>query len=102
MNVKSPTGYAEAVEDGRDLTLSTETLTTEETMAETMMLGLRLTQEGVDCRRFQERFGIDPRAKFAAEIETFTRRGLLEVTGDTLRLTPHGIFLASEVMVAFV
>jgi len=102
MNVKSPAKYAEAVEDGSDLTLSTETLTAEETMAETMMLGLRLTQEGVDCRRFQERFGIDPREKFAAEIATFTQRGLLEVAGDTLRLTPQGIFLASEVMVAFV
>ncbi len=102
MNIKSPTRYAEAVETGDDLTLSTETLTADETMAETMMLGLRLTREGVDCRRFQARFGIDPRTKFAAEIETFTRRGLLEVAEDALRLTPQGVFLASEVMVAFV
>ena len=102
MNIKSPTKYAEAIESGEDLTLSTETLTTEETMAETMMLGLRLTQEGVDCRRFQERFGVDPRVKFAAEVETFTKRGLLEVAGDALRLTPQGIFLGSEVMIAFV
>ena len=87
---------------GADLTLSAETLTDDETMAETMMLGLRLTQEGVDCARFQNRFGIDPREKFAAEIETFTRRGLLEVTETAIRLTPQGIFLASEVMVAFV
>ncbi len=102
MNLKSPAKYAESIENGSALTLSTETLTAEETMAETMMLGLRLTQEGVDCRRFCERFGVDPREKFTAEIETFTRRGLLEVAGDNLRLTPQGIFLASEVMVAFV
>ncbi len=102
MNVKSPAKYAETIEASGDLTLSTETLTPEETMAETMMLGLRLTQEGVDCRRFCERFGLDPREKFAAEIATFTRRGLLEVVGDNIRLTPQGVFLASEVMVAFV
>ena len=102
MNVKSPAKYAETLESGGDLTLSVETLTEEETMAETMMLGLRLTQEGVDCRRFRERFGVDPRVKFAAEVETFTRRGLLEVTDNNLRLTPEGVFLASEVMVAFV
>ena len=102
MNIKSPTKYAEAVENEGDLTLSTETLTIEETMAETMMLGMRLTQEGVSCRRFQERFGVDPRVKFAGEVATFTKRGLLEVAGDALRLTPQGIFLASEVMVAFV
>jgi len=102
MNVKSPAGYAQAVETNADLALSVETLTADETMAETMMLGLRLTQEGVNCLRFQQRFGVDPRVKFAAEIETFTRRGLLEPAGDSLRLTPQGVFLASEVMVAFV
>lgn len=102
MNRKSPAQYAEAIEANADLTLSVETLTPEETMAETMMLGLRLTKEGIDCRRFRERFGIDPRVKFAAEVDTFTRRGLLEVIGDSIRLTPQGVFLASEVMVAFV
>ena len=52
--------------------------------------------------RFRERFGVDLRDKFAAEIETFTRRGLVEATDTCLRLTPQGVFLASEVMVAFV
>ena len=102
MNIKAPAAYAQAVEAEADIALSSETLTADETMAETMMLGLRLTREGVSCRTFEERFGIDPRVKFAAEIETYTRRGLLEVAGDTLRLTPQGVFLASEVMVAFV
>lgn len=102
MNVKSPAKYAEAVETRADLTLSVETLTAEEAQAETMMLGLRLTREGVSCRRFAARFGVDPRVKFAGEIAAFTRRGLLEICGDSLRLTPQGIFLASEVMVAFV
>ncbi len=102
MNLKTPAQYADAVKANADLTLSTETLTADETMAETIMLGLRLTQEGVSIPRFIERFGLDPRQKFAAEIETFTRRGLLEVTETAIRLTPQGVFLASEVMVAFV
>ncbi len=102
MNIKSPIKYADAVEANVDLTLSTETLTDDETMAETMMLGLRLTQEGVSYARFQARFGIDLRDRFAAEIETFTKRGLLEATDTCLRLTAQGVFLASEVMVAFV
>ena len=102
MNIKSPAKYADSVEANADLTLSTETLTDDETMAETMMLGLRLTREGVSYARFQARFGVDMRDRFAAEIETFTRRGLLEATDTCLRLTPQGVFLASEVMVAFV
>jgi oxygen-independent coproporphyrinogen-3 oxidase len=102
MNLKSPAKYSEAVEAGSDLTLSSETLTSDETLAEIMMLGLRLTEEGVDCTRVTTYFGTDPRERFASEIETFTRRGLLEAVGDHLRLTPHGVFLASEVMMAFV
>lgn len=102
MNIKSPGGYADTIEAGGDLTLSSEHLSPEETMAETMMLGLRLTQEGVHCRRFCERFGVDPRQTFAPEIAAFTDRGLLEVAGEQIRLTPQGVFLASEVMVAFV
>lgn len=102
MNVKSPTKYAQCIETHGDLTESCETLTREETMAETMMLGLRLTQEGVDCAHFARRFGADPRALYAPEIEKFTRRGLLELSGDSLRLTPQGVFLANEVMMEFV
>lgn len=102
VTLKSPARYADAVENDCDLTLSVETLSHTETMAETMMLGLRLTREGVHCPAFAARFGDDPRAVFAADIETFSRRGLLEGVGDFLRLTPRGVFLASEVMMAFV
>ena len=102
MTVKSPTKYAETIESHGDLTLTSETLTREETMAETMMLGLRLTREGVDCRRFLARFGADPRTLYADAIARFTQRGLLETVGDSLRLTPQGVFLANEVMVEFV
>ena len=71
MNLKSPARYADAVETGGDLTFTSETLTREETMAETMMLGLRLTQEGVDCARFAARFGVDPRTHYACDVEKF-------------------------------
>ena len=102
MTVKSPVQYADKVSSGADLTLSAETLTREETMAETMMLGLRLTREGVSRARFRERFGADPAAVYAQDIETFRARGLLEVTNECIRLTPGGVFLANEVMMAFV
>jgi oxygen-independent coproporphyrinogen-3 oxidase len=102
MNLKPPTKYAQAIEAEADLTESVETLTLEETMAETMMLGLRLTQEGIDCEYFTQRFGIDPRRRYACEIEKFTQRGLLELVGNNLRLTPQGVFLGNEVMMAFV
>ncbi len=102
MTVKSPAKYADTLETDGDLTESVETLTREETMAETMMLGLRLTQDGIDCRAFAARFGPDPRTLYAREIAKYTGRGLLETVGDYLRLTPCGVFLANEVMMEFV
>ncbi len=102
MTLKSPALYADTVTRGEDTTLSCETLSRQETMAETMMLGLRLTREGVPCQSFHARFGEDPRRVYADDLETFGRRGLLEVTEDSIRLTPHGVFLSSEVLMAFV
>lgn len=100
--LKSPAKYAEALETGGDIVDNCEASTPEETMAETMMLGLRLTEEGVDCAQFARRFGIDPRERYRADIDRFTRRGLLEVDRERIRLTKPGVFLASEVMMAFV
>ncbi len=102
MNIKPPGAYAEAVETGQTRVLSEETLAPTEQMAETMMLGLRLTSEGVNCERFAQRHGIDPRTCYRNEIAKWTNRGLLEVTDCAIRLTPAGIFLSSEVMMDFV
>lgn len=101
-NRKLPAEYAGAVERGEDLVLEAEELTPSQQMAETIMLGLRLTREGVDCRRFARRFGVDPREVYSCQVERFTKLGLLEAAGDTLRLTPRGVFLGNEVMQEFV
>jgi len=100
--IKSPTKYAEAVELGENLLFDVEEADNTLAMGDTMILGLRMTQLGVDCTRFSERYGIDPRDRFASIIERHTHTGLLEQVGDRLRLTPHGVFLANDVMLDFV
>ena len=101
-NVKSPVKYADTVEAGGDLLIDCESSTLDEAMAETMMLGLRLTDEGVDRKLFAKRFGVDPVERFATDVTGFVERGLLEVDESRLRLTQRGVFLANEVMMAFV
>ena len=75
-------------------------------MQETLMLGLRLTEEGVSERRFQARFGEAMQDVFAAEIAELTGLGLLEWAmswaGRCLRLTPHGRLLGNQVFMRFV
>jgi oxygen-independent coproporphyrinogen-3 oxidase len=72
-------------------------------MQETMMVGLRLTQEGVAEAAFQERFGQSPCEVFSPEIDRLVGIGLLEWTEDRhLRLTRHGRLLGNQVFMEFV
>jgi oxygen-independent coproporphyrinogen-3 oxidase len=68
---------------------------------EAAMLALR-TEQGVRLDAFKMRYGIDPLEHYAAAIARFTEAGLLETTGDRLRLTRAGRFLANDVCGAFI
>jgi oxygen-independent coproporphyrinogen-3 oxidase len=87
-------------------TVNQQRLTRRVEMQETLMVGLRLTEEGVSERRFQARFGEAMQDVFAAEIAELTGLGLLEWAmswaGRCLRLTPHGRLLGNQVFMRFV
>jgi len=70
-------------------------------MEETMMVGLRLTQEGVSRRSFKQRFGMPVEKVFSKEIDQMVQAGLLEA-GEILRLTPRGRLLGNQVFMQFV
>jgi len=72
---------------------------------ETMMMGLRLVDEGVSRRQFLERFGRPLEDYFGRDIDALQYKGLLEdsgVNGDRLRLTQRGRLLGNQVFVHFV
>lgn len=71
---------------------------------ETMMVGLRLTQEGVAAAEFQRRFGVGLEELFAADISALVQEGLLEWSGEkeTLRLSQRGRLLGNRVFRQFV
>jgi oxygen-independent coproporphyrinogen-3 oxidase len=70
-------------------------------MGETMMLGLRLVQEGVTYQRFQQRHGWPMMDVFGAEIKRLEQLGLLEQLPDRLRLTPSARLVGNQVFAAF-
>jgi oxygen-independent coproporphyrinogen-3 oxidase len=72
----------------------------DETMGETLMVGLRMT-DGVDLEAFARRFGVRAEERYADVIARYRDLGLLETTDDRLRLTERGLFLGNEVMAAF-
>jgi oxygen-independent coproporphyrinogen-3 oxidase len=74
-------------------------------MQETMMVGLRLTQEGVARETFSQRFGTELENVFGVEINECTQLGLLEWAGEQqqrLRLTNRGHLLGNQVFRRFV
>jgi oxygen-independent coproporphyrinogen III oxidase len=84
---------------------SVQELDRDDEMNETMMLGLRLTEEGVSEQEFGNRFGTEPGLCFGKIIDTLVSQGLLERLTDsrrTIRLTRRGRLLGNQVFMQFV
>jgi oxygen-independent coproporphyrinogen-3 oxidase len=114
-NVLSPQGYIErllqppgqaasslAAFPCTPATVSMEVIDRQTEMGEMMMLGLRLTREGVSRQVFYERFGEMPDKVFASQIKKLISDGLLEWRKDALLLTPRGRLLGNRVFREFV
>jgi oxygen-independent coproporphyrinogen-3 oxidase len=89
------------------------TVSIREEMQETMMLGLRLTREGVSAEGFADRFQVQMRDVFGKEIEELTGLGLLEWVKSKpcegsdpsqgfIRLTKRGRLLGNQVFMRFI
>ena len=65
-----------------------------------MFLGLRM-MEGVDLKRFEERFGVRAEDLYEEVIAALTSQGLLETGEGHLRLTDRGIEVSNLVMAEF-
>jgi oxygen-independent coproporphyrinogen III oxidase len=100
-NVKPVPEYIGRIADGRSPERTGEIIDRRLAMGETMMLGLRLVQEGVADARFRARFGVGLDETFGAEIGWLVRRGLLERLPDRVRLTPEGRLLGNQVFAEF-
>ncbi len=81
-------------------------------MQEHLLMGLRLTNEGVSAEAFHTRFGRSLENVFSKEIDELIGLGLLEwadkktsevsKTSEVLRLTPRGRLLGNQVFLRFV
>lgn len=71
-------------------------------MAETIMMGLRLTDEGIRRARFRERFGVDIVQRYQEVIQRFVAKGLLFVDENRVRLTHQARLISNVVIREFV
>jgi len=104
-NVRSVAAYIASVRRGAGvgpIEAFDEELTAPTGMGETMMLGLRLVDEGVPHARFARLHGIDPRAVFGSELRELAALGLIEVDAERTRATRRGLALLDRVAERFV
>jgi oxygen-independent coproporphyrinogen III oxidase len=73
---------------------------------ETMMMGLRLTKEGININSINTRFGVDIREIYSQEIKKLSGHALIEllkIEGELhLRLTEKGRMLGNQVFMEFI
>jgi oxygen-independent coproporphyrinogen-3 oxidase len=100
-NVRYPGEYIQALHGQLGPVAEMETLDRALEMAETMMMGLRLLQEGVAFDRFEQRFGVQMEEVYGSEIADLVARGLLERTAERIRLTLRGHLLGNRAFVEF-
>ena len=71
-------------------------------MQETMMVGLRLTEEGIAIDKFKDRFQVTPQHVFDDEIVELRALGLIDTTDKLIRLSKKGKLLGNLVFQKFV
>lgn len=71
-------------------------------ISESLIMGMRLTREGISRAGFLERFGVDLLDVHGATIRHYAEHGLLSVDDERVRLTDAGRLLSNVVFREFV
>ena len=105
MNVGQIPAYTQRLEDPSGEWSAAEAvdrLSEWEEMQEWMMVGLRKVEEGVSKTDFMSYFAQPIEKLFEAQLDKLIKQGLLQDTGDSIRLTRRGILLGNRVFAEFV
>ena len=108
VNVLAPAAYIRRCKSGgiqpfpgSPATVRIESIDSATEIGETMMMGMRLTEEGVSQRTFVERFGIPLELRFGQEIRELVDKELVEWDGERLRLSQRGQAIGKPGIYAF-
>jgi len=108
-NVLAPAAYIERMTNGTPQAFPFSpalaeriTVTPEDAMNETMLLGLRLTSEGVSEADFRTRFGVGLHEQYPSTLRHLRDLKLVEWDETGARLTQSGRFVSNRVFEEFV
>jgi oxygen-independent coproporphyrinogen-3 oxidase len=103
--ILSPQRYIKVMKEAQDSFVYPRTPATDQAtvvdreseIAETLIMGLRLTQEGIDRETFRQRFGEDLLDVHPETIARYEQHGLLYVDDKVVRITTKGRLLSNMV-----
>jgi oxygen-independent coproporphyrinogen-3 oxidase len=101
MNHLLPETYCQAIESGGSSVSNTEAIDAATSRAESMLLGLRLLDNGVNADAFAVRHGVTLDAIYGSTIDELVVLGLMERQAGGVRLTHRGLLLANDVIARF-
>lgn len=70
-------------------------LSIDDEIGETLIMGLRLTEEGICLRSFEARFGVSLLERFGEVLRRFSGQGLVSISESHVRLSPRGKLLSN-------
>ena len=100
-HVRSTRNYIQAVNAGEDAIGGRDHVGPLDERFETVVMRLRLLQEGVDACDYQERFGESLEERYGETIEELITLGFLTWDGSALKLREAKVPLANEAWVRF-
>jgi len=93
--------YVGLVTQGVSPVVDEQLLSNSAVRAEAVFLGLRV-MSGINLSAYREVFGVDLLEQYNEDLTRFTEAGLLQLDGESLRLTRAGALLSNEVFAVFV
>lgn len=100
-NVLSVEGYIEGVNNGTGAVDARETVSKEELLEETIMLGLR-TSHGIDLNKIKKEFGVDLLFTKEKEIKYLQDNGFIDIKDGFLFATDLGFTVLNRVILELV
>jgi putative oxygen-independent coproporphyrinogen III oxidase len=100
-NVAGPVQYCDLIEAGKSVVIEEETLESEASFRETVIMGLRMNR-GVSVSALARRYGLNLEEYYGETLEKLIAGELLELKADFLSLTDRGRAFANLVMAELV
>lgn len=97
-NLERPEAYQAAIQNGLDPVGESEHPSPHTILFDSLMMGLRLVNEGIDRARVRATCGLDPIEVYGQELHELREQGLLEWNDTRLRTTQQGALLLDSVL----